>query len=329
MFSPSNKESDLALGIDVGGSSVKLGIVSADGQLLGDDVVYSPQQGSPESFFEPVLRSAKQLIQEAREKGLRVASVGCGVPGTFEEGAEVSMVCNVSCLEEFDVRAYLVRQLALPVFVDNDACLAALGEVKVTECCDRRVLFVTVGSGIGVVFVVAGKIARIAHGATGCAGHLLVNPMSDVRCPLGCKGCLETVASARGIVYAAERAVDDHPESALAQLSRSTPLNTKSIVDLAAEGDALAHEIITQAGFWFGVGLASWATIYGPDIVLIGGAVAKSGDDWLSAAGIAMRKLGVPKFTEKLAIRTAVLGNHAGTIGAALASRLCEASFNF
>ncbi|MGA8478961.1 MAG: ROK family protein [Chthoniobacterales bacterium] len=218
----------------------------------------------------------------------------------------------------------LDASVGLPVFVDNDACLAALGEVAVIGPGSRRVLFVTVGSGIGVVFVTAGKVARIAHGATGCAGHLLVNPTCNVRCPLGCKGCLETVASGRGIVYAAERAIAGYAESALAQLSRSTPLSAKTIADLAAVGDPLAHEIITQAGFWLGVGLARWATIYGPDLVLVGGTVAKSGDHWLSTARRAMRELGVPRFTQKLRIRTAVLGNQAGRIGAALISRLLD-----
>lgn len=111
MLSPSKQETAVALGIDVGGSSVKLGIVCTDGRLFGGDVVYSPRQSSPESFFEPVLRSAKKLIQSAQEKGLRVANVGCGIPGTFEESAEVSTLCNVPCLEGFAVRPYLTRQL--------------------------------------------------------------------------------------------------------------------------------------------------------------------------------------------------------------------------
>jgi ROK family len=116
--------SQAALGIDVGGSSVKLGIVRPDGEVISRATLPNSENVSPQSFFAPVVKVAGQLVADARSEGLLITSAGCGIPGTFEEGAEFTNLCNVPCLHGFAIRPHLERELALPVTVDNDACLA-------------------------------------------------------------------------------------------------------------------------------------------------------------------------------------------------------------
>jgi glucokinase len=180
---------------------------------------------------------------------------------------------------------------------------------------------VTVGSGIGVVLVVDGQIVRVMHGVTGDAAHIIVIAASKETCPIGCHGCLETVASARAIAHAGRHVVETGNSPDLARrLHLSGDLSSKDVAEAAAAGDSAALAVLRQAGHWLGIGLASWAPVYEPDVVLIGGGVSQAGHEWLAAAEAGLRAHGCPFFTRKIRLRPATLGNSAGMIGAGLAA---------
>lgn len=308
-----------ALGLDLGGSSAKLGLVAEDGTVLAaEGVAFAPLDDLP-AVLNPLHHALGRLCDRAARQGVELVGVGCGVPGNLDPNRAIVLLNNIAALDGFPLRSWLVEQCRLPVVLDNDACMAALAEAKLFAPAGR-IVFVTVGSGIGVVLIAQGAVVRIGHGQTGEAGHLIVEANSPYRCPLGCRGCLETVASGRAIEREGQIAAAEGRSAVLAQIKQSQ--GSLSGADVAAameQGDLAAQAIIEQAGYWLGLGMAGWAAIYQPEQIILGGGVAQAGEIWLEAGVRAMRSCGVPRFTETVRVSTAHLGKDAGMVGAALA----------
>lgn len=309
-----------AIGLDLGGSSAKVALVTGRGDVLAEDEVAISSSTDPAEILDPVAASVDRLRQIATQRAMPVVALGCGFSGYLDDARVVIEQNNTPAFNGFALEAWLRHRFGLPASVDNDACVAAFAETRVTAAMGRRrVLFVTIGSGIGVVLLVDGVIVRVMKGLTGDASHLIVAFGSDVRCPYGCYGCLETVASARAIARAGWQAAQDATSPALAETLRHNGDVTGLDVSVAASsGDAVAQEILARAGQWLGVGITSWACTYAPDLVVLGGAVAQAGDVWLNSAITTMRALGSPFCDDNLVVTRARLGNRAGVIGAAL-----------
>jgi len=309
-----------AIGMDIGGSSTKIALVSRHGEVLADEHVPVAESDDAVTVLTPCAEAVDRLRAWAAERAISVRAIGCGVPGYFDPTRQRVALNNVRALDGFPLGHWLRERLELPVVLDNDACMAAMAETLLARGADeQRVLFVTVGSGIGVALVADGAIVRLMYGVTGDASHLIIDRTSTERCPVGCRGCLETVASARAIARAGVRAARDGSSSALATVLRKRDeVSGADVFGAAATGDATAAAIIEQAGRWLGVGLASWAAVYAPDLILLGGGVAQAGEQWLAVATHSMHDVGMPFFVDKIRVRRASLGNHAGVIGAAL-----------
>lgn len=309
-----------ALGLDLGGSSAKLGIVAEQGELLLAEQLPFNALDSLSVVLDPLRHALHQLRDRAAGQGIELVGVGCGVPGNLNSDRSTILLNNIAALDGFPLWSWLVEQLHLPAVLDNDACMAALAEASLSAPADRT-LFVTVGSGIGVVLLHQGGIVRVAHGATGEAGHLIVEANSPHRCPLGCRGCLETVASGRAIEREGQRAAAEGRSDLLGQIKQAKgALSGADIAAAMAQGDPTARAIIEQAGHWLGLGMASWAAIYQPEQIILAGGVVQAGEIWLQAAAAAMKSYGVPRFTETVHVSRTWLGKEAGVIGAALAA---------
>jgi glucokinase len=309
-----------ALGLDLGGSSAKIGLVADTGELLATARVSLAEPQQTQIVLDALRHSLYALCDQAAAQRVKVAAVGCGVSGNLDSTGSTILLNNISVLNGFPLRPWLVEQLGLPAVLDNDACLAALAEANLFAPAGRT-LFVTVGSGIGVVLLNQGAVVRVAHGATGEAGHIIVAADSPQRCPLGCRGCLETVASGRAIEREGQRAAGDGRSDLLRQIAQMREsLSGADVAAAMAQGDPAARGIIEQAGRWLGLGMASWTAIYQPNQIILGGGVSQAGDVWLNAAITAMRHFGIPLYTEAVHISVAQLGNQAGMIGAGLAA---------
>ncbi len=309
-----------AIGLDLGGSSAKLAIVSDTGTIVANDVVPISAESDPVAVLNPVATAIDRLLELQSVDGRPVQALGCGFSGYLDDTGTLVEMNNTAALNGFALGKWLAARCRLPVTVDNDACVAAFAEVRRLDVPGkRRVLFVTVGSGIGTVLVVDGAIVRVMKGITGDSSHLIVDHGSTVRCPYGCRGCLETVASARAIERAGTRAAQDGSSAFLAGiLAAGHAIAGLDVSRAAASGDVAAQGILTRAGEWLGVGLASLACVYAPDMIVLGGAVSQAGDAWLQSAVASMRQTGTPFCSESLPVARAALGNHAGVIGAAL-----------
>jgi glucokinase len=307
------------VGIDLGGSSAKIGLISKSGEVLAEVTVPTPTSQDPEVVLAPFLAEAERLRRAAADRGCEVVTLGCGVPGNLDETRQRIELNNIRALDGFALGPWLAERTGLPVALDNDASAAAIGETALVTTHQRRVLFDTVGSGIGVVLVVDGAIVRIMKGQTGEAGNVIVSPESVVRCLTGCRGCLETVAAAPAIAREGRRVAEEGRSEQLGAVLRTGgEISGADVSEAARRGDPAAAEIIRQAGRWLGVGLASWAPIYLPELVLLGGGVAQAGENWLEAAVGAMRELGAPLHVDGVIVRRATLGNRAGMVGAGL-----------
>ncbi|MGH2389087.1 MAG: ROK family protein, partial [Chloroflexota bacterium] len=199
-----------AIGLDLGGSSAKVALVAASGEILAAEQVPIPATADPETVLAPIGAAVDRLCAGASRRGLAPVAVGCGFSGSLDaDGAKIELN-NTPALAGFALKPWLQMRFGLPVTVDNDACAAAMAETwHLAEVRGRRVVFVTVGSGIGVVLVLDGAIVRVMKGVTGDAGHLIVQHGSREQCPVGCHGCLETVASARAIARYGKQAARD------------------------------------------------------------------------------------------------------------------------
>lgn len=307
-----------ALGIDIGGSSAKMGIVAETGTVVARQTVFLADTAEPLALLAPIAAAAERMIADVEPHKLSIVAVGCGVPGNLDEARSTVLLNNVPALDGFALRDWLTQRLKLPVVLDNDACMAALAEARLGDGATERTLVVTVGSGIGVALVVGGELVRVAHGATGEAGHIIVAPRSNERCLIGCRGCLETVASARAIERAGRAAAHSGASPQLARILEQR--GCVDGVDIATASDRNARAIIKRAGWSLGLGMASWAAIYAPTRIILGGGIAQAGSLWLASAIQAMRSYGVPMYTANILVEQARLGPQAGMIGAAFAA---------
>lgn len=301
-------------GIDLGGTTVKLGLFTVSGDLLDKWEIVTRTDNGGESILPDI---AAALEAKMAEKGIaadEVAGAGLGVPGAVLEDRYVKPCVNLNGWGG-DVAGQLSERCGFSVKAANDANVAALGEMwrGGGEGCDN-VVFVTLGTGVGGGIIVGGKLLTGVHGAAGELGHIKMNPHEAESCGCGKKGCLEQYASATGIVRKAKALIaeSDKP-SALRQFA---DVSAKNVFDCAKNGDELALEVVAFFGRTLGRALSCISCVCDPEVFVIGGGVSAAGQIILDAVEEHFRANAFPA-SEGTAFKLAVLGNDAGIYGAA------------
>lgn len=294
-----------ALGIDVGGGSAKIGIVSPAGTVLAEDVVISDQR-----VIAPVLIDRYLATAEKLQKSLAIekpCGIGIGLPGHIDFELGTTRLGNVPCLDEFRIVDYISQKSGVKVFIENDATLAALAEHRfgVGQGSDRF-LTVALGTGIGVGFIENGKPVHTANGTMGDIGHVIVDPTGKHTCRQGCHGCLESVASALALQnrYNAVR-------------SNSSDAGLRALFESARSGDIECAQIVQEAAQFIGAALVTWMHIFSPDRIAFAGGVSAAGEDLLIPIRKTVTRLAMKHYANKVTILQATLGNKAGLVGAA------------
>jgi glucokinase len=305
------------IGVDVGGTKVIAAPLG--GRELGESAIQPTDLSSSDALIDQLV----ELIEGVR--GDDLAGVGIGVPSIveFKTGRVVSSV-NVP-LKDVPLRQVLGDRLGVPVFVDNDATVAALAEAHDEDLrlVAENLVMLTVGTGIGGGIVLGGRIFRGSTGGAGELGHTIVGLDLAGSVPAPMKfpqpGSLEFVASGHALDRLASQAADLHPESALAGLrEEGTPVLGAEAVKAAREGDAAALRIVEIWGQRVGIGVANAINTFDPDEVVIGGGAAQAGDLLLEPARKIARGYVVPGLGTATKIRLAAHGVRAGVFGAAL-----------
>ena len=306
--------SKYAFGVDIGGTTVKMGLFDKDGCVLDKWEIPTVKDNEGAAILPDV---AESLRTKMEEKGIQLSDIkgiGVGVPGAVDdEGTVVNGAVNLGW-GVFNIPKVLNGYLDVPVKAANDANVAAFGEMWQGggKGYDNMVA-VTLGTGVGGGIIIGGKILSGATGAGGEIGHMHVEDAEMECCGCKNKGCLEQYASATGIVRLAKRrlAQDDK-----ASVLREGEVSAKSVFDAVKAGDEVAVEIAEQFGGYLGKGLANVAAVVNPEIFVIGGGVSKAGDVLISYVEPVFQKYAfVACKGAKFALAT--LGNDAGIYGAA------------
>lgn len=304
---------EYCFGIDVGGTSVKCGLFHVDGTLAEKWEIPTRTEDQGESILPDI---AAAIREKMREKGIAresVAGVGLGVPGPVNEKGEVSRAVNLGWGYKYISRE-IEELTGLPARAANDANAAALGETwKGGAEGASHVIMATLGTGVGGGIIVDGRIVSGAHGAGGEIGHANIEPDEEEVCNCGNQGCLEQVASATGIVRLAKRELEESREDSML---RSESVTAKAVFEAYEQGDSLAGRVVDRFAGYLGRGLAMFACVVDPEVILIGGGVAKAGEPLIQAI---QREFKRAAFTpcKETPIRLARLGNDAGIYGAA------------
>ena len=307
---------EYAFGIDLGGTTAKVGLFTTAGALLEK---WEVPTDSSEKGIRILPNLAAAILGKMEEKGLtpdQVEGVGIGVPGPVQKSSVVPIVCaNLGGWGQQDVAANLSGLLqGMKVLVGNDANVAALGEIWMgaAKGC-RSAVMVTLGTGVGGGVVVDGTVVEGAHGAGGEIGHITVNRHETATCGCGKRGCLEQYSSATGVVRCMKLLLEENPDTPC--ILRGTDFAAKDVFDAARAGDVLAAKEVDQMTDLLGLALASIASTTDPEVFLVGGGVSRAGDVLFQPLAAHYKEYAF-KSCREIPIKQASLGNDAGIYGA-------------
>lgn len=296
---------ECVIGVDLGGTNLKAGVVDRDLVVRARAERVIAGLGREQLLSE--LAATVVALRESAE--LEVAAVGLGIAGLIESSSGVVASSTHLPIVGLPVADVLSERVGLDVVADNDANVALLAEVREGVAAGARVaLIVALGTGVGGAIAFDGEIYRGAHGAAGEFGHMVLSPDGPA-CGPGCRsrGCLEALASGSALARDA--------------VAAGLPGEGSLVTELALAGDATALRVLSELGEWLGLGLLGLANAFGPEVIVIGGGVSGAGELILEPARRIVRERAPDLIGQRVAIRAARFGAHAGMLGAAILAR--------
>lgn len=310
----------IAIGIDVGGTYIKGGVVTAAGEVLAKDALDSESDRGPEHMIARMADLVRRMEAEAKSLSRRPTAVGLGMPGTINhrEGIVLSPP-NLPGWKNVPVARLLSDSAGLSVILDNDANCAALGEhVRGAGRGTRHMVLLTLGTGVGGGVILDGRLWRGADDSAGEWGHTVVD-IEGRQCGCGQYGCLEAYASASSTAVRAAELVVAGEESILKEvLDRGEPLTSEHVLAAAERGDDVAGRIWQETCKYLGIACMNIQHAINPERVILGGGMSAAGNILLNGVKEAIAHFGSKLLARPPDVRLAELGNDAGFIGAAL-----------
>jgi len=309
---------EMMIGLDIGGTTVKIGILNGSGSIIEKWEIPTNTANKGISIVDDISNSVTSKLASLKIDKKTLIGIGVGAPGFIDiPTGFVYEAINIGW-KNFDLGGLLKERFHLPVFINNDANVAVLGENwKGAGNQSRNLIAVTLGTGVGGGIIANGKILDGVNGTAGEIGHITVEP-GGYRCNCGLRGCLETIASATGIVRQAMDKIAEYPKSDLAEFYKEEEsLTTKDVFELAGKGDHLCEQILNRTADVLGSVIANTGLIINPSMVLIGGGVSKAGKPLLDLINKAFVNYALPRVSDVCEMKIAELGNDAGIIGAA------------
>lgn len=308
------------IGIDVGGMSIKAGVADINGNVLHKTTIVTRGNYDAEyTISNDIHKLIVKLLDEANIPEEKIAAVGIGQAGSIDSERGIINYWNNIPMKNVHVVEELKKWHKMPVFIDNDANVAALGECVFGAAKGlRNVMLVTLGTGVGSGIIIDGKIYRGEYGAGAEAGHMRI-VMNGEPCTCGGRGCWEAYASVSALIRQTKAAMEKHPESMMCSIAAEMgEVNGITSFKAARAGDKAALEVVARYIEYVGTGLVSLQNIFRPQIFLIGGGISKEGEfltdrlEKFVQDGMFDKETGDP-----VKIRPAALHNDAGILGAA------------
>jgi glucokinase len=308
----------VAVALDVGGTTIKSALIARDGTLLAMERLPSPSQSPPDDVACLMIDVIRRLLAKSDRSADSLAGIGVSVAAFITANGIITATAHLSqAWVGYDLQSRLAQAIPANYYFCLDAPAPTLGEAYygAGRGCDDFA-YITVSTGIGAGVFVDGKLYTGGTGWAGGVGHVIVEPNGPRVCE-GCgnTGCLETYAAKQGVLALAAEAIERHPESALA--SAVQPLTPQSISAAATGGDEAAHWVFSRAGYYLGLGLVNLIDILSPQRVVVGGGVALAGDLLLGPARQVVRKMAFPPAHRQVPIVPATLGDLSGVYGVA------------
>ena len=300
----------------MGGSKLLAGVV--DLELSVHHRVQRPLIGLDQASLLDVAVDAVEEVRALAEG--EVSAVGFGIPCLFDQRTGQAVIAVNLPLADIMFGEVMAERLGMPVFVDNDANMAALAEHRAgaaVGCSD--VVLLTIGTGIGGGLILGGELYRGAIGAAGELGHIVID-MNGPRCQGNCpnRGCLEAMASGTALAREAARVARERHDSRLAEAAADgLELVGPLVTELAYDGDEAAVDVLALIGTRLGVGITGLVNAFNPQVVVIGGGVMAAGDFLLEPARAEVAARALPPSRDEVRIVTAEFGVEAGMVGAA------------
>ncbi len=306
------------IGVDLGGTKMLVGA------LRGTEVLWESREASTGQSEEALVELLVREVAEAHTARPDATAIGLGIPATIDHANGVAVSAVNLPLSDLPIRDLVSERLGLPVFVDNDANVAALAEhlYGAARGAENAVML-TVGTGIGGGLILGGEVYRGASGAGAELGHTVID-IDGPRCQGNCpgRGCVETMASGTAIGREGRAAAEEDPDSVLAtMLAEGHEIDGRAVTEAALGGDPTAVAVFDLIGTRLGVALVTFANIFEPEVILIGGGAMAAGDLLLDPARRTLRERALRPMNETRVV-AAELGPDAGMIGAAAMARI-------
>ncbi len=313
------------LGIDIGGTTTKIGLVTDSGHVLSQLTSPLPFDSGRETAIEALFDAVNRCLQQAGLSASQCQGIGVAAPGTLDLQAGVILhPFNVPDWKDLPLRDLVSQEFGLPAVLQNDANAAALGEYWCGTARDvESLMFWTLGTGIGGGIILNGRILSGAHSHAGECGHMILQMEGGPRSEFGIHGALELYAGARALVQRAERALNSGARSSLRSIRDERQLTAIAISDAALAGDELARRLVLETARYLAYGTVNIIHILNPEMVVIGGAMtfgqleSEIGREFLEQVRTTVKSIAFPIPAERTRIEFASLGKDAGFIGAA------------
>jgi len=310
------------IGVDLGGTNIKFGIVSGTGAILHKGMLPVQSHLGREAILNNINRAVFQSLSFADKKKIKIRGIGVGSPGTVNlvTGKIEGSCPNLPQMVNVGLKKWLSRYFKLLIHADNDANVMALAEHKFGAAKGyHHALCLTLGTGIGGGIILDGELFHGSNYAGAEFGHMTIC-YKGRKCNCGSIGCLEMYASAPAIVEDTKILLHKNKKSIIHKLVKSdlSGLTPKIIFEAERKGDSLATEVINQTCIYLGAGIASAVNLLNPQVVVIGGGVSEGGNNFIKRIEKEVKKRAFPSATKNLKVVKAQLGNDAGFIGAAM-----------
>lgn len=314
------------LGIDLGGTNIAIGLVDSDYTIIKKDSVPTKLPRTDIEIYDDIIALCNKLI---KEQGLSIHEIewaGIGTPGTANQETGILEYSNNLKFNQSPMREYLSTRLGIPVYIENDANAAAYGEFLAgSGKGTNSMVAITLGTGVGGGIIIDGKIYAGSNYAGAELGHTVI-VKGGRPCTCGRDGCFEAYSSATGLINMTKEEMERCPNSLMWEISQEHgKVSGRTAFDAMRKGDPAAKKVVDEYISYLACGLTNMINIFQPDVLCIGGGICNEGETLLAPLRTFIEAERYSKYSKKQTkLVTAVLGNDAGIIGAAMLGKNTE-----
>ncbi len=313
----------LYIGIDLGGTGIKAGVVDDQGNILYKDSCPTGVERGYEAVIRDMAQMAFTVAREASHEMSEIKAIGIGIPGIMDQRTGIVPFCTNLAWHDVPLISEMAKYTDRPVFVDNDATVAGLAEaVAGASAGAQSSVFVTLGTGVGGGVILNGRVFSGSHGVATEIGHMVTVDGGEM-CTCGKRGCWERYASATALIREGCRLCERKPDTKLMKVVAGDlkTIGARNVIDLAKAGDPDCTALFDNYIHHLCVGLVNLINVYDPEVIVLGGGVSNAGQFLLDAIQEKLPEMVFFKTMPYARVELATLTNDAGIIGAAMLGR--------